>query len=185
MKIIGYTVGTPLPKPSFDQTDPKKGDYIKGDRSFLNMDETLTESGRPADAKATGDAINLVEEELINKADAEHEHAVEDLAATEADNRKILVVVDGVPTWVMGGFNVNEDGELDADGIFGGADGGSTGDASDAIRYSKQNLTDEQKAQARENIGVTSFDEMELISISDIDAICGANITYATEEEVF
>lgn len=58
MKIVGYTVGTPLPKSNFDQTDPNKGDYIKGDRSFLNMDDTLTHSGRPADAKATGDAIN-------------------------------------------------------------------------------------------------------------------------------
>ena len=29
MKIIGNTVGTPLPKPDFKQTDPTKGDYIK------------------------------------------------------------------------------------------------------------------------------------------------------------
>lgn len=28
-KIIGVTVGTPLPKPDWLQTDPKKGDYIK------------------------------------------------------------------------------------------------------------------------------------------------------------
>lgn len=28
-KIIGVTVGTPLPKPSWKQNDPKKGDYIK------------------------------------------------------------------------------------------------------------------------------------------------------------
>jgi hypothetical protein len=60
MKIIGATVGTSLPKPNFDQTDPKKGDYILGDRSFLRVDETLTESGISADAKATGDAINEV-----------------------------------------------------------------------------------------------------------------------------
>lgn len=78
MKIIGVTVGTALPKPNFDQTDPKKGDYIKGDRSFLNavktingvtpdetgdialiLDETLTQSGIAADAKAVGDLWNL------------------------------------------------------------------------------------------------------------------------------
>ena len=29
MKITGITVGTTLPKPNFDQTDPSKGDYIK------------------------------------------------------------------------------------------------------------------------------------------------------------
>ena len=79
MKIIGATIGTTLPKPNFDQTDPKKGDYIKGDRSFLRAiktingaspdengnlviaaDETLTKAGVAADAKATGDAISQV-----------------------------------------------------------------------------------------------------------------------------
>jgi hypothetical protein len=60
-KIIGVTVGTMLPKPNFDQTDPSKGDYIKGDRSFLNMDNTLSIEGRPADAKATGDALNQLQ----------------------------------------------------------------------------------------------------------------------------
>lgn len=39
MKIYGNTVGTTLPKPSFDQTDPSKGDYIRGDRSFTKGDK--------------------------------------------------------------------------------------------------------------------------------------------------
>ena len=69
MKIVGYTVGTPLPKPNFDQTDPRKGDFIKGDRSFLNMDDSLTEAGRPADAKATGDAINSMQAQMDMKID--------------------------------------------------------------------------------------------------------------------
>ena len=30
MKIIGNTVGTPLPKPNLLQDDPSKGDYVKG-----------------------------------------------------------------------------------------------------------------------------------------------------------
>ena len=47
-KIIGYTVGTTLPKPSFAQTDPKKGDYIKDkevlDTQFVKLDaQELTE----------------------------------------------------------------------------------------------------------------------------------------------
>ena len=41
MKIIGTTVGTTIPKPNFDQTDPRKGDYIKGDRSFLRAIKTI------------------------------------------------------------------------------------------------------------------------------------------------
>lgn len=79
MKIIGVTVGTALPKPNFDQTDPKKGDYIKGDRSFLNaiktinsvapdgdgdivlaLDTTMTQAGVAAEAKAVGDLWRLV-----------------------------------------------------------------------------------------------------------------------------
>jgi hypothetical protein len=78
-KIIGVTVGTALPKPNFDQTDPKKGDYIKGDRSFLNaiktingvgpdsngdfviaVDDTLTQAGVAADAKVVGESIETV-----------------------------------------------------------------------------------------------------------------------------
>ena len=65
-KIIGVTVGTPLPKPNFDQTDPRKGDYIKGDRSFITPDETLTQSGRPAEAKAVGDAIVEINQNIAN-----------------------------------------------------------------------------------------------------------------------
>ena len=64
MKIIGATIGTPLPKPNFDQTDPKKGDYIKGDRSFLRVDDTLTEAGISADAKVTGDAISSLQDNI-------------------------------------------------------------------------------------------------------------------------
>ena len=67
MKIIGYTVGTPLPKPNFDQTDPSQGDFIKGDRSFLNIDSTLTTEGSPADAKAVGDAIIATNDAVSQK----------------------------------------------------------------------------------------------------------------------
>ena len=39
MKIWGNTVGTPLPKPNILQTDPKKGDYIRGKE---DLDATLS-----------------------------------------------------------------------------------------------------------------------------------------------
>ena len=42
MKIRGNTVGTTLPKPNLDQTDPTKGDYIKGNRSFTKGDPGYT-----------------------------------------------------------------------------------------------------------------------------------------------
>ncbi len=34
-KIIGITVGSPLPKPNLMQTDPSKGDYVKGKEEFI------------------------------------------------------------------------------------------------------------------------------------------------------
>ena len=34
-KIIGVTVGSPLPKPNLMQTDPEKGDFVKGKEKFL------------------------------------------------------------------------------------------------------------------------------------------------------
>jgi len=46
-KIIGVTVGTPLPKPNFKQTDPTKGDYIKN-KPILS---TVATSGSWGDLK--------------------------------------------------------------------------------------------------------------------------------------
>ena len=40
MKIVGNTVGTPMPRTDFNQTDPKKADYLKG-REFLATKEDL------------------------------------------------------------------------------------------------------------------------------------------------
>lgn len=43
-KIIGVTVGTQLPKPDFNQTDPTKGDYIKNKpAAVLYTEQTLTD----------------------------------------------------------------------------------------------------------------------------------------------
>lgn len=68
MKIIGYTVGTSLPKPNFDQNDPKKGDYIRGDRSFLKsvkiIEQELTESEQ-AQARVNIDIDYATDEEII------------------------------------------------------------------------------------------------------------------------
>lgn len=46
-KIIGVTVGSPLPKPNLMQADPNRGDYVKGKEKFLEQvefetDHTLT-----------------------------------------------------------------------------------------------------------------------------------------------
>lgn len=106
-KIIGITVGTQLPKPNFDQTDPSKGDYIKGDRSFLNMDDTLTQSGRPADAKATGEAIQSLQANIDQVSDLVGDTAVsEQIASAVSTNYNESIIglsVDGtVVTYIKG-----------------------------------------------------------------------------------
>ena len=44
MKIVGYTVGTSLPKPDFNQNDPKKGDYIKNKPDFNGLRTALEDT---------------------------------------------------------------------------------------------------------------------------------------------
>ena len=99
MKIVGATVGTTIPKPNFDQRDPRKGDYIKGDRSFLQIDDTLTLSGRPADSKATGDAINnlqanidQVDSKLSEKADITAIPSIDGLATEDYVDKAIASI---------------------------------------------------------------------------------------------
>ena len=41
-RIIGVTVGTPLPKPNWEQNNPKKGDYIKNKPEALNGEDGIT-----------------------------------------------------------------------------------------------------------------------------------------------
>ena len=105
-KIIGVTVGTQLPKPNFDQTDPRKGDYIKGDRSFITPDDTLTQSGRPAEAKATGDAIYNLQSKIDQVSDA-----VDVFSGTVATNYNESIIglsVDGLTvTYIKGDGSVH------------------------------------------------------------------------------
>lgn len=58
-KIIGVTVGSPLPKPNLMQTDPKKGDYVKGKEEFL---EQITVPGSGGNAEDGFSPIAKVEQ---------------------------------------------------------------------------------------------------------------------------
>lgn len=55
MKIIGNTVGMGLPKPDLTQTDPSKGDYVRGKDNFLKdaVENYLAEN--PVQAGATAE----------------------------------------------------------------------------------------------------------------------------------
>lgn len=56
MKIIGNTVGMGLPKPNLMQTNPKKGDYVKGKDEFLESGALPTAINAALEqAKQSGD----------------------------------------------------------------------------------------------------------------------------------
>lgn len=58
MKIIGNTVGTTTPKPNLRQTDPKKGDFVKGkDAIPTKVSQLQNDSGFLNESKLSG-AIN-------------------------------------------------------------------------------------------------------------------------------
>lgn len=55
MKIIGNTVGTTTPKPDLMQTDPRKGDFVKGKQKFLDeIDIKTAVETALAEAKESG-----------------------------------------------------------------------------------------------------------------------------------
>ena len=61
MKIVGYTVGTSLPKPDFNQTDPTKGDYIRNKPDFDGLkDKVNTMSDLVGDTAVSEQIANAV-----------------------------------------------------------------------------------------------------------------------------
>lgn len=57
----------------------------------------------------------------------------------------------------------------------------------EAVLFTEQSLTDEQKVQARTNLNIYSkveIDGLELITVEDIDTICGMIIQVANDSGV-
>ena len=65
-KIIGVTVGTTLPKPNFNQTDPTKGDYIKNKPDFDGLKDRVDAVSGLVGDKAVSEQITGVVEPLQN-----------------------------------------------------------------------------------------------------------------------
>lgn len=80
MKIIGYTVGTTLPKPSLAQTDPTKGDYIK-DKDILDT-KYIQSSAQVA-------YINETDNEIIENPNIETSDVIIDPALSETSTNPV------------------------------------------------------------------------------------------------
>ena len=68
MKIVGYTVGTSLPKPDFNQTDPKKGDYIKNKPDFDCLQSTIDAVSDLVGNKKVSEQISTAMDDLADVA---------------------------------------------------------------------------------------------------------------------
>lgn len=87
MKIIGNTVGTPLPKPNLMQSDPKKGDYVKGKEEFQKQINDL----------ATDEEVVEILERIYGKTDEDIPE--DDIPVTDDDfatNEEVLDMLDDV-----------------------------------------------------------------------------------------
>lgn len=96
MKITGNTVGTTMPRSNWNQTDPKKADYIKGKEA---VDESIQKAQNTADkAKADvnshgGNKENPhdVTAEQIGAAPSDHKHSAEDVGAVTEDRVNTMI----------------------------------------------------------------------------------------------
>ena len=79
MIIKGNTVGTPMPRTDYEQTDPKKADYLKGKDVLDQNIEAAKRAGVEAASNAQTAADNA-------QAAADNAQAAADNAQTAADN---------------------------------------------------------------------------------------------------
>lgn len=125
MKIIGNTVGMGLPKPNLMQTNPKKGDYVKGKDEFLESSALSTAINAALEqAKQSGD---------FNGKDGDDGYTPQKGVDywTAADKQEIIDELGGGSSLPTGGtvgqvLTMGENGAYWADAPQGG--GGSGGD---------------------------------------------------------
>ena len=95
MKINGNTVGTTMPRTNYNQTDPKKADYLVGRENILGKDElaSVTEEIL-AEAKASGEfdgEAGISPVVSVEEIDGGHRITIKDIYGT-----KTIDVMDGV-----------------------------------------------------------------------------------------
>lgn len=162
MKVIGYTVGTTLPKPNLAQTDPTKGDYVKNidalDDRYYTEEEIDAKLG---EINSSIESLNNASSEYETKADAQIKlddaKAYADSAATAAANTVKQELSD-----------------LISDNT----------DAIDTLEDVVATKADAEHNHDDRYYTKAEFDAFELISVDEIDGICGATIQVASLNEV-
>lgn len=152
-KIIGVTVGTTLPKPNFKQTDPTKGDYIRNKPDFDGLKDQVDSI-----SELVGDAASksYLDTHIDNKSNP-HSITKAQVGLENVDNVKQYSVEN--PPIVAQATAPTDTSVVWIDTEDNTADGlqeivNEAMKSSGALMYTEQALTEEQKAQARENIGV-------------------------------
>lgn len=116
MKIIGYTVGTPLPKPNMAQTDYTQGDYVKNKEALDNRYYTEEE----IDSK-----LVVLQD---SKADVDIVTNLSNIVSTNYDESIIGLSVDGrTVTYIKGNGSVHTFETQDSDTTYSLATDETTG----------------------------------------------------------
>lgn len=167
-KIIGATVGSPLPKPNLMQNDPAKGDYVKGKEEFV---EQLNAGGVSQEEIDTAVNAALAQAKASGEFDGEPGKDGKDGSDGKdgQDGKPGADGKDGAPgkTPVRGEdyWTAEDKTEIVEDVLAQLPDspsepGGSVGSA---VLYEPQELTEEQQEQARENIGAAGAAHVDAI----------------------
>lgn len=107
-KIIGNTVGTTLPKPNLNQTDPTKGDYVKGKEEFAQQ-YVRSVNGATPDENGNVEVAAQVHPDMAQN-DSTKADYVKNRTHWE-EGAQVTIEWDGSTmgrrTWVSGGGGIN------------------------------------------------------------------------------
>ena len=109
-KIIGITVGSPLPKSNLMQTDPTKGDYVKGREEFLQDPSLKGEPGTSVTvtnvSESTADGgtnvVTFSDGKKLNVKNGNKGAGVQSMTYNSSTNKWTVTLTDGSSITVDG-----------------------------------------------------------------------------------
>ena len=164
-----------------------KAGWLKDSQGNKFAPKTLSSQVRTDDGRTIEDKFNAelteLENALAEKAEKEHDHAIADVTdlQTSLDLK--------VPTSrKINNKALSDDITLTASDVGADPAGSAASALSDAKLYADDLLKNAPDSEHDHNdlyYTKEEIDSMELITVADIDNICGATITYASTEVVF